>query len=143
MYRLFPLLFLFFLFSCDGSREHSGNDKSGGLNDTVLSETAVIEFEKTEYQIGKVIQGEKVGCQFVFRNTGTADLMIRDARASCGCTVPQWEKKPVKPGETGRLEVMFDSSGRMGTQKKSVTVVSNAETQTSKLMIIAEVVAGH
>ncbi len=141
MYRLFPLIFLFFLFSCDGSREHAAADQNHSLSDTIVSETAGIEFKKTEYQIGKVVQGEKVGCQFLFRNTGTADLLIRDARASCGCTVPQWEKEPVKPGETGRLEVMFDSSGRMGIQKKSVTVISNADNQASTLMIIAEVVA--
>jgi len=100
---------------------------------------AIIEFDRTEYNMGKVVEGEKVGCQFIFHNRGGSDLIIQDATASCGCTVPRWDKEPVKPGGTGTLEVIFDSSGRSGIQEKTVTVYSNAEEKISNLTIIAEI----
>ena len=82
MYRLLPLVFLLFLYSCSGSTGPSGNDKTVVLDYTRTDARAGIEFNRTEYRIGKVVQGEKVGCQFIFRNTGTADLLLQDARAS-------------------------------------------------------------
>lgn len=101
--------------------------------------TALLTFRATDHDFGKVKAGEKVGCIFSYTNTGDADLVISSASASCGCTVPRFDKKPVPPGGTGTIEVIFDTSGREGVQTKTVVVQSNAENNLVILRIIAEV----
>ncbi len=101
--------------------------------------TAIITFQIPEHNFGKVKAGEKVGCIFSYTNTGDADLVIAAASASCGCTVPKYDKKPVTPGASGTIEVVFDTSGREGLQTKTVVVQSNAENNLVILRIIAEV----
>jgi predicted small secreted protein len=102
--------------------------------------TAFIKFSETEHDFGKVKSGERVGCFFTYENTGDADLVVASASASCGCTVPKYDRKPVPPGGKGTLEVVFDTSGREGLQTKTVVVQSNAENNLVILRIIAEVV---
>jgi len=116
----------------------SGNDDILYYN---TENQPVIEFVKTVYDFGNVIQGEVVGTTFIFINTGKSNLIIQDANASCGCTVPRWDKEPVLPGEKGSMEVVFDSSGRIGKQNKSITVRTNAENATVILSIKAEVLS--
>ena len=101
--------------------------------------TAVLTFQKPDHDFGKVGAGEKVGCIFSYTNTGDADLVITSASASCGCTVPKYDRKPVSPGGTGTIEVVFDTSGREGMQTKTVVVQSNAENNLVILRIIADV----
>ncbi len=102
--------------------------------------TAILTFRSPEHDFGRVGAGEKVGCIFSYTNTGDADLVITSASASCGCTVPKYDKKPVPPGGSGTIEVVFDTSGREGMQTKTVVVQSNAENNLVILRIIAEVV---
>jgi hypothetical protein len=101
--------------------------------------TAMLTFKTPEHDFGKVKAGEKVGCIFTYTNTGDADLVITSASASCGCTVPKYDKKPVPSGGTGTMEVIFDTSGREGLQTKTVVVQSNAENNLVILRIIADV----
>lgn len=101
--------------------------------------TAILTFRASEHDFGKVKAGEKVGCIFSYTNTGDADLVITSASASCGCTVPRYDKKPVPPGGTGTMEVIFDTSGREGIQTKTVVVQSNAENNLVILRIIADI----
>jgi hypothetical protein len=101
--------------------------------------TAVITFQSLEHNFGAVKAGEKVGCIFPFTNTGDADLVLTSVTASCGCTAPKYNKKPVAPGEKGTVEVIFDTSGREGIQTKTVVVQSNAENNLVILRFIAEV----
>lgn len=115
---------------------------SSGESKNIPSDTtgvAVITFKMLEHNFGTVKAGEKVGCIFPFTNTGDADLVLTSATASCGCTVPKYNKKPVAPGETGTVEVVFDTSGREGMQTKTVVVQSNAENNLVILRIISEV----
>ena len=102
--------------------------------------TAVLSFNEYEHDFGKVAEGEKVGYIFTFKNTGTADLVITSATTSCGCTVPKYSTKPISPGESGNLEVIFDTSGRNGVQTKSITVKSNAKIPVMILKITADVI---
>lgn len=104
------------------------------------SDTASIFFREYEHDFGKIAEGEKVGCVFTFENRGTAPLVVNSAVTSCGCTVPKFDKKPVPPGGTGILEVIFDSSGRGGVQTKTITVKSNATKPLVLLRITGEVV---
>jgi len=96
-------------------------------------------FSKISYDFGKITEGEIVGTSFTFTNTGNSNLLILDASASCGCTVPKWSKEPVLPGGRGTLDVIFDSSGREGKQNKSISVRSNASDQDVVIFITAEV----
>jgi hypothetical protein len=98
-----------------------------------------IEFEQVYYDFGSMKQGEKVSYSFEFTNTGGSPLVIEEAYATCGCTVPEFSKEPVSPGEKGHVEVIFDSSGRRGNQYKSVVVKTNAPINKKRLTIKAKV----
>lgn len=102
--------------------------------------TAMLTFNSPEHDFGKVKAGERVGCIFTYTNSGDADLIITSASASCGCTVPKYDKKPVPPGGRGTIEVVFDTSDREGLQTKTVVVQSNAENNIVILRIIADVI---
>jgi len=87
----------------------------------------VIKFESTDHDFGTIKAGEKVNYTYKFTNAGTSDLIISDAKASCGCTVPNYTKEPVKPGGTGEVSVVFDSTGKSGSVTKTVTLTLNTE----------------
>jgi hypothetical protein len=94
---------------------------------------------KNSFDFGQVKAGTKVTHEFEFKNNGTSPLIISDAKASCGCTVPDYPKAPIAPGETGKIKVVFDSSGRTGTQHKVVTVTSNAIPPLTEVYLTGEV----
>lgn len=97
-------------------------------------------FDKTSHDFGTITEGEKVTTTFGFTNTGDADLIIVDARGSCGCTVPQYPKNtPIAPGETGSIVVSFDSSNKPGVQQKSVTLSANTASGREMLRIKSNV----
>ncbi len=85
----------------------------------------VISFPKMDHDFGSINEGEVVEHVFTFTNTGEAPLIIQNAQGSCGCTVPDFTKKPIPVGETGEIRVKFDSKGRKNIQNKSVTVTAN------------------
>jgi hypothetical protein len=119
------------------------NQKSTEVSGTVVDKTGLkadIRFEKTEHNLGRILQGEKVGYNFIFTNDGDASLVIMDASASCGCTVPKYSREPIAPGEKGSVEVVFDSSGRMGQQSKTVTLRTNGKVQLVYLTIKADII---
>jgi hypothetical protein len=101
---------------------------------------AVIEFSSMEHDFGTIVEGEKVACVFTFQNKGDSNLLITSATTSCGCTVPDFDREPVPPGESGSVEVVFDSAYRSGAQSKTITIRSNAERPVVVLKIKAEVV---
>ena len=120
---------------------NAGNKNSSG-NAAIDTGSVKIVFREYEHDFGKVSEGEKVGYVFTFENQGTANLIISSATTSCGCTVPEYDSRPIPPGGTGNLEVVFDTSGRNGMQTKTITVKSNAEPPVVLLRITAEVVPG-
>lgn len=90
-----------------------------------LAKMPKIQFEKLEFDAGKIIQGEKVNYAFKFKNVGGSTLKIESAKPSCGCTASAPRKNEIEPGETSQIEMTFDSTGRSGPQSKSITVTSN------------------
>jgi len=68
---------------------------------------------------------------FKFKNVGKTPLIITNASASCGCTVPEFPKEPVLPGKTGQLKVTFHTAGKSGPFDKTVFIQSNAASNTS------------
>lgn len=119
--------------------ERGRQEKEQSVTGTEESDTAVIVFREYEHNFGKVAEGEKVGYTFLFENGGKGNLAILSVSTSCGCTVPKYDKKPVRPGDKGTLEVVFDTSGRTGIQSKMITVRSNASVPVVMLKITAEV----
>lgn len=89
------------------------------------SETTV-EVKNAQYEFGDILEGEIVLHEFEFTNTGNVPLIISNATAACGCTVPEKPLEAILPGATGSIKVKFDSKGRKGRMHKSVTVESNA-----------------
>ncbi|HOU30283.1 MAG TPA: DUF1573 domain-containing protein [Bacteroidales bacterium] len=132
---LFVIFAFSFLMSCRG-KTSTGNALASS------SDTAVIEFEEYEHDFGKIIAGEKVATIFKFKNTGKGPLVLNSVTTSCGCTVSKYSTKPILPGDSGTIEVIFDSGGYNGMQKKTVTVRSNASNPYVMLQIKAEVITG-
>lgn len=143
---LLVLVFSLIIMSCN----RSGDSKNLLPGDTVKnpnsasgkndSQMPVAEFENDFYDFGRIIQGEKVSYSFKFKNTGKTDLLISKVSSSCGCTVGAFPSVPIKPGQSNKIEVKFDSEGRRGFQNKTVTVLSNAQPSTTVLRIKAQVV---
>ncbi len=103
------------------------------------TDAPVMTFETTSYDFGKIKEGEKVVYEFKFTNTGKTPLIISDASATCGCTVPEVPKEPVKPGAEGVIKVVFDSMGKGGVQDKVVTVTSNGNPNINDVHLVGEV----
>ncbi len=102
---------------------------------------AKIDFAKTVHDYGNLKNGGNGTCTFSFTNTGTAPLIISNAKGSCGCTVPEWPKEPIAPGAKGTITVKYDTK-KVGAINKSVTITSNAVNEpTSTLRIKGNVAA--
>ena len=109
-----------------------------GMNGVIaqdLESGAQIEFEKDIHDYGTIKQNANGIYEFKFTNTGNEPLMISNAKGSCGCTVPKWPREPIAPGETGVIEVKYDTK-RIGNFQKSVTLQSNAINEPTKTIRI-------
>ncbi len=101
---------------------------------------AEIKFDKTAYNFGTIAErGGKVSHTFEFTNTGDANLVIVDATADCGCTVPEYPAQPIAPGKKGKIKVTFDPIYRPGSFTKVVTVRSNAKQKKARVKITGTV----
>ena len=87
----------------------------------------IVKLDKEVHDFGTINEGDKVETEFVVTNAGEVDLIISDAKGSCGCTVPEPPKEPIKPGASAPIKVTFDSNGKPGEQKKTVTLTTNTE----------------
>ena len=138
------------VFSIQGCK--SGNDKAPGSVNPALVNNPIsasgtkntgglpqIAFETTKHDFGIMVQGERLTYTFKFTNTGGSDLIISDASSTCGCTIPDWSKAPVKPGDQGKIEVQFNSAGKSGSVSKTIKVLTNAQPNTVEIEITAEV----
>ncbi|MBR1498951.1 MAG: DUF1573 domain-containing protein [Bacteroidaceae bacterium] len=98
---------------------------------------AEITFDTLRHDFGKFSKDEPVvHCSFAFKNTGTAPLIIHQAFASCGCTVPTYTKEPIKPGEKGSIDVTYNGKDKFpGHFQKSITVRTNAVNEVVRLTI--------
>ncbi|PRY15446.1 uncharacterized protein DUF1573 [Pontibacter ummariensis] len=98
-----------------------------------------ITFDETEHNFGDITQGDVVEHTFKFTNTGTQPLVIERVDVSCGCTTPAWTKEPVMPGKTGFISAKFNSAGKMGQQKKPLTIHSNAAGGTKYVYFVTNI----
>lgn len=86
-----------------------------------------VQLDKEVHDFGTISEGTVSTTEFIVTNTGEGDLLIVDAKGSCGCTVPQPPKDPIKPGASAPIKVSFDSKGKPGAQEKTVTLTTNTE----------------
>jgi len=94
---------------------------------TIQDDNKVITVDKTVHDFGTIT--EKDGPQsatFVLTNNTGAPVLITSARASCGCTAPDWTKSPIEPGKTGTVTAKFDPKNQLGTFEKTITIYTNS-----------------
>lgn len=98
---------------------------------------AEVTFDTLRHDFGKFPKSEPAQhCSFPFTNTGTAPLIIHQAFASCGCTIPTYTKEPIKPGERGVIDVTYDGTDKFpGHFQKTITIRSNAINEVVRLTI--------
>lgn len=103
---------------------------------------AKIEFDKTTHNFGTFSESSPVvTATFNFTNTGKAPLVIHQAVASCGCTVPEYTQEPIQPGKTGTIKVTYNGEGKLlGHFRKSVTLRTNAEPEITRLYIEGDMI---
>lgn len=96
-----------------------------------IGPTTTVVFAEPTYDFGKVMDGDIVEHDYIFTNTGTEPLILKNVKASCGCTTPSWPRNAIAPGDQGKIHARFDTKkrGRTGgaPQSKSITVTGNIE----------------
>lgn len=105
-----------------------------------IKDPTTVQIIDSLYDFGKTTEGEVVQYSYRFKNTGEKPLIITDAHASCGCTVPEKPEKPIMPGEIGFILVKFNSEHRPGEAHKTITVSSNANPPFPELILKGTVI---
>ena len=98
-----------------------------------------ISFTETTFDFGTVEEGTIVTHVFTFTNTGQEPLVLSDLKGSCGCTVPQWPREPLAPGETASITVEFNSKNKIGKRNQRVTVTANTNPAQSFIYLTGEI----
>lgn len=136
-----------FLLLASACGNKQGNDKlpsdvvdNPASADGIDGEQSQMSFETIEHDFGDIMQGEKVEFNFKFTNSGKSDLVITSHSTSCGCTVPDYPKGAIAPGEGGVITVAFNSSGKTGLQNKTVTLSTNGQPRDVVLTIKANII---
>ena len=143
-FYVFFFSFLFIAISCDDNSNKKDTKSQNSSSSSVISssESPIMSFDKTLHDFGTIQEGETVETIFTFTNSGKSDLIIVDARGSCGCTVPEYPKNtPIPPGESGKIRVSFDSNNKPNMQQKTVTISANTDSGRETIRIKALVQA--
>jgi len=98
---------------------------NSSAQEVAVESGAKITFDKEVHDYGEVEYDGNGYCTFTFTNTGNEPLILGNVKGSCSCTVPEWPKDPIAPGETGELKVKYNTK-KSGAINKSVTINSNA-----------------
>lgn len=110
-----------------------------GFAVSAQDKVAKIKFKTETIDYGTIEKGANGVRVFEFTNTGDAPLVITKVKSTCGCTVPKKPEAPIMPGETGEIEVKYDTN-RLGVIMKTILVTSNAETSSVALKIKGKVI---
>jgi hypothetical protein len=105
---------------------------------SVTKNDASIKFDKEKYDFGKISYKKEATCTFEFSNPGKTILIINDVKTSCGCTVPEWSKEPIRPGGKGQIKIKYDAAFP-GLFHKTVEVFYNGPDSPIILEIKGEV----
>ena len=138
-FLFFAVAAITFFSSCDVRRKDKIADDNSRLMNQALKDSTLVELIDTTYNFGSIKQGEKVTYNFKFKNVGKKPLVVTNATASCGCTIPEKPEKPVMPGETSFIKVVFNSAGKLNHQEKIITVSANTNPPNFYVKLIGEV----
>lgn len=149
---IFYSLIVVGLFACTSSKEENElpadklpvslvkNPHSLEKKDSnAISQMGKLFFTDTIHSFGRIKDGEQVTFEFEYKNIGNSPVVISEAKASCGCTVPEYTLSPIQPGEKNTIKVTFDSKGKRGINEKNILVRTNANPSIYNLYIQAEV----
>jgi hypothetical protein len=155
---IISFLFLTFIFSACQDGLTSGSEKTieeikadGEVSSIIRNPVTATEnadtvnvakmvFEEDSYDFQEVLEGDVVKHSFHFKNEGKVPLIISGARSTCGCTVPEWPKDPIAPGEKGVIEVKFDTKNKKNKQSKPVTITANTYPAQTKVFLTGFVI---
>ena len=126
---LFILLIAVFAVSCLNTTD---KEKSAVNVDAVKASVDTSNFTSIQWidsakKLGKIVEGQNVQVNFKFKNTGDKPLIIQSVSPSCGCTVADYPKNAIAPGEEAEISGSFDSKGREGFQRKTISVFANTK----------------
>lgn len=123
------LVVLVSLTSCEKEKPsdlYSDAEKKEHADAVVDPATAAeLTFDTPNYDFGNLPSGAKVEHYFTFTNTGKSPLIIKDAKGTCGCTVPEWPKQPIAPGAKDSIKIVYNAGSQKGRQQKSVNLTTN------------------
>ena len=98
---------------------------------------ATITFDKKSHDFGTINEADgDVSCEFVVTNKGDAPLLLLKVASSCGCTVPDFSKEPIRPGQTAKITVTYHTKGRPGPFTKSIRVYDNSKPNNVSMLTI-------
>jgi len=139
--QLFYILLVLpiFLSSCKQKQQTSQQTREEHTIKNDSTSNTKIAFKEKTHNFGDLQAGEIVTHTFYFKNTGKTNLVIRNVETSCGCTVPKYDKTPIPPGKEGKIEVEFNSSGRIGKQFKIIHIFANVPEKVLNLKITANI----
>ena len=155
MMKIFYFLFLaMIVLSCTNSNDADINDQlkdklSSDLvenprslnskNQDEIRDLGHLNFADTLHNFGEITEGEIIEYDFAYQNTGKKNVIISDAKAGCGCTIPTYQKEPIKPQESGVIKIKFNSQGKLGHNEKSVEISTNGNPSRYMLNIIVDI----
>jgi hypothetical protein len=153
MRRIFFFAITIFAISWSSCNNEAGSGSDAKITTKLINNPATAKgeadteklpaftFDNETWDFGLIAQGEKVSYTYKFKNTGKSNLIISSAKGSCGCTVPDYPKKPIAPGGEGIIEVVFDSDGKSGAQNKTITILANTYPATTTIYLKGEIAA--
>lgn len=103
--------------------------------------TTTLSVDRMEHDFGDINEADgNVETTFTITNSGSNPLLISEAKGSCGCTVPDYPRDPIQPGESREIAVSFDPKGKQGAQNKTVTIMANTEPATTVISLKSNII---
>ena|SRR5688572_1346598 len=137
--KAFIFLVTLYIFASCGSSDAPQDVES--LRQEGSKSLTSIQWIDSVRNFGNITEGQKLALSFRFKNTGDKPLVIQSVEPACGCTVADYPKQPLKPGEEGEITGEFNSDGRVGQQHKEITVTTNTAMRTQNVIFEVNVVA--
>jgi hypothetical protein len=144
---VFAALLSVVLFSCNNEAPATTLVDETATADPMATTTEVVQaattmsVDRMEHDFGDISDnGGNVDTKFVITNTGSNPLLLSEAKGSCGCTVPDYPRDPIQPGESREIFVTFDPAGKEGAQNKTVTIMANTEPATTVINLRSNII---
>src|SRR5690554_4914769 len=128
--------------SINASMTPDNQQQQMNQNQAPVGPKTTIEFASLEHDFGTIEQNTHNPKTFTFTNTGDKPSIISNAKGSCGCTVPNYPREPIAPGQTGEIEVVYNPGTQRNQQVKTISITANTEPATTVLQVKANVIPG-